>query len=41
MTVGKDLRNISSGNYYENLDEKMKDASDFLFLPEHAFNYSK
>lgn len=31
MTIGKDLRNISSGNYYENLDENMKDASNFLF----------
>lgn len=31
MTIGKDLKNISSGNYYENLDENMKDASDFLF----------
>jgi len=31
MTIGKDLRNISSNSYYENLDEKMKSASDFLF----------
>jgi len=31
MTIGKDLKNISSGNYYENLDENMKDASNFLF----------
>lgn len=31
MTIGKDLRNISSHSYYENLDEKMKDASNFLF----------
>ena len=31
MTIGKDLRNISSASYFENLDEKMKDASNFLF----------
>ena len=31
MTLGKDLRNISSDNYFEHLDEKMKDASNFLF----------
>ncbi len=31
MTIGKDLRNISSHSYYENLDENMKDASNFLF----------
>lgn len=31
MTLGKDLRNISSASYFENLDEKMKDASNFLF----------
>ena len=31
MTIGKDLRNISSASYYENLDENMKDASNFLF----------
>lgn len=31
MTLGKDLRNISNDNYFENLDEKMKDASNFLF----------
>ena len=31
MTLGKDLRNISSDSYFENLDEKMKDASNFLF----------
>ena len=31
MSIGKDLRNISSASYFENLDEKMKDASNFLF----------
>lgn len=31
MTLGKDLRNISSDSYFENLDKKMKDASNFLF----------
>lgn len=31
MTIGKDLRSISSASYYENLDENMKDASNFLF----------
>jgi len=31
MTLGKDLRNISNDNYFENLDEKMRDGSNFLF----------
>lgn len=31
MTVGKELRTIASRSYYANLDEKLKDASDFLF----------
>jgi len=31
MTIGKDLRSISSASYYENLDENMKDGSNFLF----------
>lgn len=30
-TLGEYLRNMSSDDYFENLDEKMKDTSNFLF----------